>query len=143
MSKINLSIDYTGGDIVEELIRENQKKYSLSNRKFLNIDILNDSLPEADLLLCRDCLVHFSYNNIFQALNNIKVSRCRYVLFTTFTGRKTNRDIATGAWRPLNLQVAPFKFSPPIVLIDEKCKEDNGAYADKHLGLWKISDIPI
>ena len=141
MSQVDLSINYTGGDIVEELIKENQQKYSLGNRKFLKIDVLTDPLPEADLLLCRDCLVHFSYKHIFQALRNIKASQCTYVLLTTFTSRKNNRDITTGAWRPINFQVAPFNFPPPLVLIDEKCKEDNGAYIDKQLGLWKISDI--
>jgi hypothetical protein len=62
---------------------------------------------------------------------------------TTFTRRENNRDITTGAWRALNLQAAPFHFPTPIALIDEKCMEDNGAYLDKHLGLWRVSEIPL
>jgi hypothetical protein len=143
MSQVDLTIDYTGGDIVGELIKLNQQKYSQHNRRFLKIDILNDALPEADLLLCRDCLVHFSYRHIFQALRNIRSSKCTYVLLTTFTRRENNRDVTTGAWRALNLQAAPFHFPTPIAMIDEKCMEDNGAYLDKHLGLWKVSEIPL
>jgi hypothetical protein len=47
------------------------------------------------------------------------------------------------AWRPLNLQAAPFHFPDPLALIDEKCTEDDGVYADKQLGLWSLSDIPV
>lgn len=143
MAQVDLSIAYTGGDIVEELITDNQKEYGRDNRRFMKIDILNDAMPEADLLLCRDCLVHFSYKHISQALANIRACRCRYVLLTTFIGRKNNRDITTGAWRPLNLQADPFNFPSPLLLIDERCTEDNGAYADKQLGLWRLADIPV
>lgn len=34
---------------------------------------------------------------------------------------------------------APYAF-PPLRLIDEHCPDP--AYADKHLGLWRVADIP-
>ena len=143
MREMDLDVDYIGGDIVSELVTENQRLYGRYGRRFETIDIINDSLPEADLLLCRDCLVHFSYQNIFKALRKIKASNCTYVLFTTFTKRDKNQDIPTGAWRPLNLQVEPFNFPPPILLLNEECKEADGEYMDKHLGLWKVDNLRI
>src|SRR5690606_6757707 len=69
------STDYIRGDIVEDLIFRNRKQYKyLQNVQFQVIDLLNDELPKCELLLNRDCLVHFSNNDIFLALENIKKS---------------------------------------------------------------------
>jgi hypothetical protein len=105
------------------------------------LDITSDELSQADLILCRDCLVHFSFENIRKALNRIKNSGATYLLATTFTGPRTNQDIQTGCWRKVNLQAPPFNFPEPIELINEKCTEGS-AYADKSLGLWRVADIP-
>lgn len=142
MSRIKMDVQYTGGDIVTELIESNQEKYGCSNRRFIKLNLLTDTLPKSDLILCRDCLVHFSYTDIFHALRNIKSSGSTYLLTTTFIARNTNRNIITGAWRPLNLQIYPFNFPAPIQLIDEMSSEFDRAFCDKHLGLWKISDLP-
>jgi hypothetical protein len=137
-----MDVQYTGGDIVTELIESNQEKYGRSDRRFIKLNLLTDALPKADLVLCRDCLVHFSYADIFRALRNIKASGSTYLLTTTFIARNKNRNIITGAWRPLNLQIYPFMFPAPIQMIDEKSSIYDRAFCDKHLGLWKISDLP-
>jgi SAM-dependent methyltransferase len=140
MNTLDLDIDYVGGDIVAELIERNQTQYQRARRRFLRLDLQRDDLPVCDLVLCRDCLVHFSNRDIVLALQNIKRSGCRYLLTTTFVGRDRNDDIVTGKWRPLNLQRAPFAFPAPIELIDEAHPERR--YRDKNLGLWRIDDIP-
>jgi len=140
MKLLEMDFEYIGGDIVDELIRENQRQYGSNSRKFIHVDLLQDELPKVDLVLCRDCLVHFSYKHIFRALKNIKSSGSTYLLTTTFVGRESNEDIPTGAWRPINLQLPPFGFPMPMKLIDEECPSDD--YRDKHLGLWKTDDIP-
>jgi hypothetical protein len=140
MKLVQLDADYVGGDIVDELIADNQKKYGAQSRRFINLDLLQDELPKVDLILCRDCLVHFSYRNIFRALRNIKSSGSKYLLTTTYVDQAKNADIPTGAWRPLDLQLAPFSFPSPMRLIDEECPPGNDH--DKRLGLWRISDIP-
>ena len=141
MSQLDLEIDYTGADIVDEIIQENQRKYFHPNRMFIKLDILKGPLPKADLLLCRDCLVHFSFAHILQSLRNIRSSGCKYLLTTTFIGRKNNIDIPTGTWRPINLQIPPFNLPRPMRFIDEKYTGEEGTFADKHLGLWLISDL--
>lgn len=141
MKSVGLDIDYTGGDIVDELISDNQRLYGRDGRRFVHLDLLQDTLPQVDLILCRDCLVHFSYEHILQALSTIKGSGSKYLLTTTFIEREKNEDIPTGGWRPINLQRPPFGFPEPLRLIDERCPDDG--YRDKHLGLWKTADIPI
>lgn len=73
LSQIDLnSFQYIGGDIVYEIIKKNKFFFSGNKRTFKIIDITKDKLPSSDLLLCRDCLVHFSYRDIFKTLQNIK-----------------------------------------------------------------------
>jgi hypothetical protein len=144
MKHVNLdNINYIGGDIVEEIVIENISKYKKRNIEFINIDLIKDDLPEADLLLVRDCLVHFPYNKVFSALKNIKKSKAVYLLTTFFSNTAENHDIVLGDWRPLNLLKPPFSFPEPLLVINENCTENNNKYSDKSLGLWLIDDLPI
>ncbi len=132
-------LSYTGADIVEDLIIHNNEKYKLKNRKFVKLDILQDDLPKVDLILCRDLFIHFSFNDIWKSINNIKKSGSKYLLTTSYTTTKKNREIVTGEWHPLNLQIPPLSFPQPLRSIDEKptIKQDFG----KSLLLWKVSDL--
>jgi hypothetical protein len=56
-------------------------------------------------------------------------------------GPDQNLDITTGDWRIINLEKAPFNLPEPIKIINEKCTEANGSYADKSLGLWKLQQL--
>jgi hypothetical protein len=132
---------YIGADIVEDLIHSNQARYTSLQREFKVIDLTKDELPAADLLLCRDCLVHLSFEDINRVFRNLLRSNIRYLLTTTFTNRTQNHTIRTGDWRVLNLQAAPFYLPEPILLINEQCTEGNGWYTDKSLGLWKVADL--
>jgi hypothetical protein len=93
------------------------------------------------MILCRDCLVHLSDKHIKYTLINFKKSKSKYLLTTTFCLLSENRNIRTGDWRPINLQLPPFSFPEPIMLIDEKCPDDGGFR--KSLGLWQLKDIKI
>jgi hypothetical protein len=134
------NIDYTGADIVSELVKHNSQ-YETSNIHFCKLNLINDRLPNVDMVLCRDCLVHFSLKDVLTALHNICDSGSRYLWTTTFTSPRQNRDIATGQWRPLNLEASPFLFPAPLLTINEGCIDAGGIYGDKSLGLWRIEDI--
>lgn len=134
-------IRYTGGDIVAELIDQVRAKHGGPGREFRRIDLIRDALPQVDLILCRDCLVHLSHDNVQLALANIVRSGSQYLLTTNYPARAENNDIATGRWRPLNLESAPFNFPKPQRAIVEGCTERNGALSDKTLTLWKIADL--
>jgi hypothetical protein len=143
MKQVRLGVDeYIGADIIGQLIEQNHARYTTQNRRFIVLDIMKDQLPPVDLIFSRDCLVHFSFRDICRTIGNIKRSNSKYLLTTTFTAQDRNTDIATGEWRPLNLQLPPFNFPKPIVVINENCTEVDGRYPDKSLGLWQIANIP-
>jgi hypothetical protein len=133
--------NYIGADIVSKLIIQNNKLYRNEKRKFKKMDLTKSNLPKVDVILCRDCLVHFSYDDIKKAVNNIIKSESKYFLTTTFTGNKQNYDIITGAWRPINLELEPFNFPEPITYINENCQEFLGLSKDKSLGLWSVESL--
>jgi SAM-dependent methyltransferase len=140
MKHVNLAgIDYTGADIVADLIQQN-RRHETGSVHFCQVNLVEDELPKADLVFCRDCLVHLSFKDALAALHNVCGSGARYLLTTTFPHCERNRDIATGQWRMINLEVSPFFLPPPLRLIDEKCSE-GVAYQDKSLGLWAVADI--
>ncbi len=139
MKETDLSeINYTGGDIVEKLIENNNEKYASDNISFLKMDLLKNIPNDFDMLFCRDCLVHFSFADIFQVLDRVKNSNIKYLMTTTFPGEPENKDIATGGWRPLNFVGPPFNLPDPIFLLNENCTEMGGIFKDKSMGVWEI-----
>lgn len=142
MQYLRADVRYIGGDVLTELVAANQQRWGGPNVHFATIDVLADDLPPAELLLCRDCLVHFSFADVATALRNIGRSPCRWLLTTTFPQCAANEDIVTGDWRPLNLERPPFNLPPPEMLINEQCTEGGSMFADKSLGLWRVDRLP-
>lgn len=132
---------YYGADIVPSFVERNRELYENERRKFIVADITKDFLPETDLILCRDFLVHLSFADIFAALRNFCNSGAKYLLTTTFPDKQSNSDIETGDWRTLNFRIPPFNFPAPVKLLNERCAEGGGQFADKSLGLWMLADI--
>jgi hypothetical protein len=134
--------EYIGMDIVPELIARNVQAFEATGRRFEVGDIVTDPLPEVDVILCRDCLVHLPFQDVSSALRNLAASGSTYLLTTTFPEHETNRDLdRAGKWRPLNLQAPPFALPAPLRLLKEQCTEDGGLYTDKSLALWKLADL--
>ncbi len=136
------NIKYTGADIVKPLIKLNKKRYGQDKlRKFIVKDIIKDTLPTNDLIICRDCFVHLSFDEILKSIINIKKSNGKFLLATTFTDHFINTDSSRGGWRKLNMQKEPFNFPTPVFIINEKCTEGNGESSDKSMGLWLICNL--
>ncbi|MBW7971046.1 class I SAM-dependent methyltransferase [Bradyrhizobium sp. BR 10289] len=144
IGRSKLDIDYTGIDIVPSLIAANNQRAARGELagRFLVADITRDALPQADVILCRDCLVHLSFDNIARAVRNFRASGARFLLATTFPEWDGNRDCEDGDWRALNLEQAPFNWPAPRALINERCKEGAGGWRDKSLGLWRLDELP-
>ena len=134
-------LSYAGVDIVDALIAANIRSHASSNRRFLCADMTRAELPEGDLVLCRDGLVHLSFADARAAVRNFQRSGSRYLLATTFVARSTNTDVTTGGWRVLNMEAAPFCFPAPLALVDERCTHSEGIYRDKRLGLWELASL--
>lgn len=129
-------IHYIGADIVPELIARNQRLYGRPNREFITADISVDRLPRADVILCRECLIHLSFARIRRVVSNFKKSGAQYLLCTTHITVTENLDCADGTGRFVNLQLPPFDFPQPLQLVVED------AEAGKCLGLWRLSQVP-
>ena len=121
----SVEIDYLGSDIVKDLIVSN-KKYENDKIKFSKLDIIVDKLPVSDLMICRDCLFHFSYEDIFLFLNNFISSDIKYILLTSNLNEEykfENKDIVTGDYRKIDLFSKPFNFEKNYIYsFDDKNK---------------------
>ena len=121
----SVEIDYLGSDIVKDLIASN-KKYESDKIKFSKLDIRVDNLPASDLMICRDCLFHFSYEDIFLFLNNFISSDIKYILLTSNLNEEykfENKDIVTGDYRKIDLFSKPFNFEKNYIYsFDDKNK---------------------
>mgnify|MGYP006088907045 FL=1 len=121
----SVEIDYLGSDIVKDLIVSN-KKYENDKIKFSKLDIIVDKLPVSDLMICRDCLFHFSYKDIFLFLNNFLSSDIKYILLTSHLNAEhkfENKDIVTGDFRKIDLFSKPFNFEKNYIYsFDDKDK---------------------
>lgn len=144
IGRIKLGLDYTGVDIVPSLIQANNQRVARGELigRFLVADITRDALPQADVILCRDCLVHLSFDNVARAVANFRASGARFLLATTFPGWDANRDCEDGDWRALNMEKAPFNWPVPYGLINERCEEGGGGWRDKSLALWRLDGLP-
>lgn len=144
MKNTELGVDqYIGVDIVETMIEKHKKEYGSPSRTFLSLNLAEDFLPRADLIFSRDCLVHLTYEDALKIIANFKKTGATYLLTTTFVNRTKNNNLAGKDlfWRPLNMQLAPFNFPEPLLILNEGCTEEAGQFADKSLGLWLLSDI--
>lgn len=143
MKETTLPIDrYIGGDVVADLIRHHQDVFTSETREFRQLDILRDNLPTVDVILCRDCLVHFSFRRIRMAVRNFKRSGSSYLLATSFTAVPENRDIVTGGWRPLDFRLPPFNFPAPLDVIHESSFDPDVQKYGKVIALWRLADLP-
>lgn len=139
MKEIDLSnYDYTGADIVSELIALNRSRFPNVNFKIMNL--LEDELPKVDLIICRDCLFHFPFDKIKKALANFKKSGSKYLLTTSHAWRTfPAKEIEFGDFRKINLQRDPINLPQPVDFIIEA----NGEHMqqDRCMMLWKCEDL--
>jgi 2-polyprenyl-3-methyl-5-hydroxy-6-metoxy-1,4-benzoquinol methylase len=72
---------YVACDIVEDLIKFNQKKFIELNVDFKFLNVINDELPHGDILIFRQVLQHLSNDNILKIVSKIK-NNYRYIIIT-------------------------------------------------------------
>jgi len=97
-------IDYLGVDIVEPVIKANQKRFGAANIRFAVADMVRDELPPADLLIVKDVLQHLSNADITRFL--AQLPRYRHVLLVNdvHPGSLTAQtgDIRSGGYRQID-----------------------------------------
>src|SRR5262245_13464146 len=95
---IDLGVRVTGIDIVPDLIealRDRVARGEIAGDYHL-ADITSAPLSRCDAILCRDCLVHFSFANIDRAVKNFRRSGAKWLITTTFPDWQENRDCEDG-----------------------------------------------
>jgi len=140
------NVHYIGADVVEDIVWQSKMRFANKPRfteerfSFLHLNIITGSIPKVDLILCRDCLIHFEHELVIKTLKNMKRSGSTYLL-TTHYPLKRNRNIKTGSWHPINLTQSPFNLQEPLLIINEQCSIQN--LSDKSLALWRLDDITL
>jgi hypothetical protein len=127
---------YVGGDISKTaLALARQRCPDVDLRLF---DICHDPFPDAAIWHCRDALFHLSFADIWLALENAARSSIKYALITTHRARwLRNLDIATGSWRYLDLERAPFNFPRAA----EYLADSGFGEFPRFVGVWPIETI--
>ena len=130
-------IKYIGGDIVDDLVTQNQRKYP--NFQFVKFDLTTGTFPEVDLWLCRDFFIHLDYHDTFSVLENFANSKIKYILTNTYeTEDFENYDLNTGNWRPVNLFAEPYYFPRDVLCeIDDR----NPREPLKKMCLWARQNL--
>ena len=132
---------YIGVDVIPELIARNDNLYGNERTRFILLDLTRDKLPRVDVILCRDCFIHFSDRHIAAAIKNFKRSGSTYLLTNTYPDWHENKNIRTGDFRYINLLTSPFNFPPPLKQIEEKLPHERAEFFGKTLALWKLADL--
>lgn len=127
------NIEYTGYDIVDELIENNKKIFP--EKKFVVFDAINEILPKSDLIISRDFLFHLYLHEGKKVLDNYIKSGSKYLLTTSFN--KLNKNTETNSeyrwfFRRINLNIEPYSLKK---IISSKIE-----YEDKSLNLYEIND---
>src|SRR6218665_1906175 len=137
-------VDYTGMDIVPELIYNNKKSFKRYPWKFIHQDIVEQPLNKSyDIILCRMMLQHLYITDVLKILKRFSDSGSHYLLTTNFYTVKGNTDLSKTPsktrFRLLNLETPPFFLAPPKCIFRDG-KEDKSHDSLHFLGLW---DLPL
>lgn len=108
----NSSLTYLGVDIVEPLIEKNKLNFENDKIKFKVLDVLEDDIPGADLVICRDLLFHLPNKDILKIISKVVHSSSRFFLVTSHLTLEANKfeniDIKAGDFRRIDLFKTPF-----------------------------------
>ena len=125
---------YFGGDIVDQIIKDNKKKFINRNLFSFKIDILKDNIPESDMFFCRDLIVHLNFDETNLLISKLKRLNFKYIALTHFDDINSNQiSIHSDNWKKINLMYHPFNISKPDFILDDTDKLHHG----RKIAIWK------
>jgi len=144
-------VDYTGVDIVPDIIRHHQQKFASSGWRFFEWDVVRDGLDFSnasfDLILCRTLLQHLYSADVLRALAHFSTAAGKYrqrvfLLTTSFSRHTENAELEItddnpGRYRKLNLELPPISLVPPLCLVRDGPPDAREAWM-LFLGLWEL-----
>tara|TARA_B110000902_G_scaffold228079_1_gene267839 strand:- start:4 stop:693 length:690 start_codon:yes stop_codon:yes gene_type:complete len=105
--------NYTGNDVVKELIDINNKKFGNEKTKFISGDMLSELKKyddnEIDLLICRHTFEHLPTEYVLDSISEI-IRVSKYAMITHINSVSINTDLNMDGFthRPINLQCEPY-----------------------------------
>jgi hypothetical protein len=149
MSAVDLKgVSYIGGDISESLIADNNERYASKKRHFIHLDITDDPLPDADMMMVRDCLFHLKFWLRWAFFDNFAKSNIPYLLMTMHHQEKNNRLGVNGKFKRFNPRAEPFLFEEPLEMIHETVDslpddltDYPNLFAVRSMGVWSRDQI--
>ena len=125
---------YVGYDLLQDVLALAPK-----GREYRALNAI-EAVPErADLIVCRDFLVHLTYAHALRVLANFRASGARWLAVNTFP-RVVNAELAQShpgwGWRPLNIEAAPFSLSGAV---DEVQEVAAGEKWERWMKLYRIN----
>lgn len=129
-------VNYTGADIVPELVASLKDAYQTDRRQFVVMDIVEGPIPPTDFWLCRDTLFHLSFADGMAVIRNASES-VKYFATTTHNFVGANSDTSAGGFRFINLMLPPCSLPPPVLLIDDFL----APMPPQQLGIWTAQQL--
>jgi len=131
---------YAGGDIVDALIEENNRRYASASRRFVSFDIVADDFPAADIWFCRDCLFHLGNPHILAALRNFARSNVKLLMMTNHinTTGFNNSDIRSGGFRLVDFFIEPYCLPRDVLF---RVTDYMDPYPPREMCVWKREQV--
>jgi SAM-dependent methyltransferase len=110
-------VEYHGFDIADSVITQNRAAFGADNINFHYFGGAFAELPDADLLLAKDVLQHWSNATVERFLPS--VDRFRHSIITNCVNPKgptENKDISDGGFRRLDITLPPFNVAASELL---------------------------
>jgi SAM-dependent methyltransferase len=111
-------IDYLGID-VSSVALSNTKRFAKDGVRFVEGDARTLDLPEADLLIMKDVLQHWSNRDIMAIIPQFR--KFRHCLITNGATEEVkayvNKDMPAGGYRPVDLSQPPFSIPGSFELL--------------------------
>jgi hypothetical protein len=134
-------INYTGMDIVPELILGNSKKHAkYNNARFMNLDL-------ADTYMVRDVVQHLSLEDGVELIRNVERTGAKHLISNFHVLKKdgsplANRNIEAGRFYPNNVMLEPFNFPNPLYYIldmhDGYFEKEGDGMGIKLAAVWEL-----
>ncbi len=121
MQHVDLTgIEYIGADIAKGLVDETAANHTRDGVHFVHMDVTSDRLPAADMMMCRDCLFHLTYDLRWAFYENFVASKISFLLSTIEYAPENNDLSASATWKPYNPFLAPFNLPDPLEMVHER-----------------------
>ncbi len=117
---------YLGLEIVDNLVANNNLKYSNDKVSFKTFDLVEEKIPTGfDIILVRDVFIHLKDEQIKNFLKLLTTSEAKYFGVTSTPLLRKNFELKTeGRYRDINIEIEPYNFTNYILKINEKNKSD-------------------